>query len=126
MSNRRRHVLTVTRKDFVIQTFRAGGKGGQNQNKRNTGVRIIHPASGARGESREHRTQLLNKRAAFSRLVLTDMFQTWLKVETARRLENTHNVKKRLTRDVEKMMHPNNLRVEVKRDGRWFTEEPNE
>ena len=39
-------------KDFEVQTFRSGGPGGQNQNKRNTGVRIIHKSSGAKEESR--------------------------------------------------------------------------
>ena len=47
-----------------METFRAGGPGGQNQNKRNTGVRWIHVPSGATGEARDHRTQGENKRAA--------------------------------------------------------------
>lgn len=50
--------FSVTIKDCTVQTFRSGGKGGQNQNKRDTGVRIIHRPSGAVGESRQHRTQL--------------------------------------------------------------------
>jgi protein subunit release factor B len=57
-------VLSVTLKDCEVQTFRAGGKGGQNQNKRDTGVRIIHHPSGARGEARDERSQLQNKRLA--------------------------------------------------------------
>ena len=62
-------LFSITKDDFTIQTFRSGGKGGQNQNKRETGVRIIHNDSGARGESRNHRTQLANKKEAFRRLV---------------------------------------------------------
>lgn len=46
-------LFSVTIKDCEVQTFRAGGCGGQNQKKRDTGVRIIHHPSGARGESRE-------------------------------------------------------------------------
>lgn len=120
MTKKRRRILSVTKKDFEIQTFRAGGKGGQNQNKRDTGVRIIHKASGARGESREHRTQKANREAAFSRLVLTDKFRTWLKLETTRILEGEHNIRERAKRDVEKWMVPRNLRVEIRRDGRWI------
>jgi protein subunit release factor B len=115
----RKRILSVTKKDFEIQTFRAGGKGGQHQNKRDTGVRMIHRDSGARGESREHKSQKANREAAFARLVLTDTFQTWLKLETAKRLQDEHEIRRRISRDVEKMMVPRNLRVEVKRDGRW-------
>lgn len=57
-------MFSVTLADCDMQTFRAGGKGGQNQNKRDTGVRIIHRASGARGEARDERSQLQNKRLA--------------------------------------------------------------
>ncbi len=46
-------LFSITKDDFTVQTFRSGGKGGQNQNKVESGVRIIHPASGAIGESRE-------------------------------------------------------------------------
>ena len=57
-------MFSVTLKDCRVETFRAGGPGGQNQNKRDTGVRITHLASGAVGESREERSQLQNKRKA--------------------------------------------------------------
>jgi protein subunit release factor A len=70
-------LFSVTRKDFRIDTFRSGGKGGQNQNKRDTGVRITHIDSGAVGESREHRTQGKNKEAAFKRLLEHPKWKVW-------------------------------------------------
>lgn len=73
----RRRVGGVTIKDCIVQTFRAGGPGGQNQNKRDTAVRVVHPPSGAVGESREHRFQLQNKRQAFKRMAETHEFQSW-------------------------------------------------
>lgn len=82
----REKVLTVTIKDCEVQTFRAGGNGGQNQNKRNTGVRVIHRPSGARGESREERSQLQNKRTAFVRMAKTTEFARWVQLEHARRV----------------------------------------
>jgi protein subunit release factor B len=72
----RHRILSVTIHDCEVQTFRSGGKGGQNQNKRDTGVRIIHHPSGARGESREERSQLQNKRAAFRRMAESQRFRT--------------------------------------------------
>lgn len=77
----KKHVFSVTAKDLRIDTFRAGGKGGQNQNKVNSGVRITHDASGAVGESREHRDQLQNKKAAFKRMTETKEFQSWMALQ---------------------------------------------
>lgn len=68
-------LFSVTLADCEVQTFRAGGKGGQNQNKRDTGVRIIHRASGARGEARDERSQLQNKRLAFKRMTDHALFR---------------------------------------------------
>lgn len=77
MTSDRQLVLRVTIEDCVVQTFRAGGKGGQNQNKRDTGVRVTHPPSGAVGTAREHRGQLDNKRAAFGRMARSAEFVAW-------------------------------------------------
>lgn len=71
----RRRILSVTIHDCEVQHFRSGGKGGQNQNKRDTGTRVIHHPSGARGESREERSQLQNKKKAFIRMVESPTFQ---------------------------------------------------
>lgn len=68
-------MFSVTVKDCEVQTFRCGGKGGQNQNKRDTGVRIIHHPSGARGEARDERSQLQNKRLAFKRMADHPLFR---------------------------------------------------
>lgn len=101
----RQRILHITADDFTFQTFRAGGKGGQNQNKRDTGVRAIHPPSGARGESREHRTQLANKKAAWQRCVGTEKFQVWLRLEHAKRVGEIEAA-------VDDAMRPENLDVE--------------
>lgn len=77
-------ILSLTKKDFKIETFRSGGKGGQNQNKVETGVRIIHEQSGAKAESREFRDQFSNKKAAFKRLCESDKFKLWHKIEVAK------------------------------------------
>lgn len=71
----RHRILSVSIHDCEVQHFRSGGKGGQNQNKRDTGTRVIHHASGARGEARDERSQLQNKRTAFLRMLKTKEFQ---------------------------------------------------
>jgi len=115
-------LFSVTKEDFELQTFRAGGKGGQNQNSRSTGVRLIHKASGARGEARDERSFDQNRKNAFLRLVATSKFKTWHMIETARRLGNAINIEE----EIKKALHPANLKVEVKDEqGKWITAEPN-
>lgn len=77
--------LSKAKGDFVVKTARSSGSGGQNVNKRDTKAQITHPASGARGECQTHRTQEQNKAEAFSRLITSDRFQTWLRIELAKR-----------------------------------------
>lgn len=112
-------VLSVTLKDCDVQTFRSGGPGGQNQNKRDTGVRVIHRESGARGESREQRSQLQNKRQAFIRMTETKEFKLWLKRATgqmdmhrAEDLRAQALLEERVSRTVARDMAEDNLRLE--------------
>lgn len=51
-----------------VETFRSGGKGGQHQNKTESGVRLIHLPSGVRATSRSERSQHRNKTLALGRL----------------------------------------------------------
>lgn len=114
-------LFSVTKNDFEIQTFRAGGKGGQNQNKVNSGVRLIHKDSGARGEARDNRTYEQNRKAAFLRLIETKEFKTWHKIETARRF----GVAVDIDSYMKKAMDGSNLVVEVKDEkGRWIRIDP--
>lgn len=58
----------VRRADLRIDTFRCGGKGGQNVNKVNSGVRITHIPTGLASASCTHRDQPQNRKEAFKRL----------------------------------------------------------
>ena len=79
-------LFSVTRKDFDMQTFAVGGHGGCGKDTSNNGVRLVHRASGATGEGREHRSLTRNREAAFRRLVASKRFKDWHKIECARRL----------------------------------------
>ena len=120
----RRLLFSVTRKDFEIQTFRSGGPGGQYQNRRDSGVRVIHKASGARGEARDRRSQLQNRKAAFERLVQSSEFQVWLKVEAGKAIM-TETEKELLLRRIEqavtRQLRPENLLIEYETADGWIT-----
>lgn len=79
-------LLSVTMKDFRMQTFSVGGHGGGGKDTSNSGVRLIHDASGAVGEGREHRSNTQNRRSAFLKLVETKKFKDWHRIECARRM----------------------------------------
>ena len=109
----RTKILSVTAADCELQTFRCGGKGGQNQNKRDTGVRYIHHPSGARGESREERTQWQNRKIAWRRMVESPAFQLWLR----RTLGQQAAIEAEATRYSE--IHEDEVKVEVQVMGKW-------
>ncbi len=53
-----------------VQTFRAGGPGGQHQNVTDSAVRLVHRPTGLTVTSRAQRSQYLNKTDALRRLRL--------------------------------------------------------
>lgn len=110
----RKLVFSITIDDCEIQTFRSSGSGGQNVNKRDTGVRIIHHPSGAVGRSTDERSQLQNKRLAFKRMAETKEFQKWVRLEVAKK-----SGEKSAEEKVEEMMELKNLKFEIKEDGKW-------
>ena len=102
----------MTKKDFKIQTFRSGGKGGQHQNKTNSGCRIIHKGSKAVGEARDSRHFNQNKKLAFERLVKSKEFKSWHRIKVSYALQGIENFEKEIERQVKNTMKPENLKVE--------------
>jgi hypothetical protein len=115
-------LFSVTKKDLIRQTFRSGGKGGQNQNKVESGVRFIHPPSGARGEARDSRDQFRNERAAFERLVASKEFKAWHLVECAKRMgqpipETKEQILARVDRMIEEGLRDGSIVVDYQDNG---------
>jgi protein subunit release factor B len=112
-------LFSLQAKDFEVQTFCTSGNGGQHRNAKQNGVRVIHPASGARAEHRDGRDQGKNREAAFNKLVKTPIFVAWHKMEVARRT----GVLAKAEAEVEKQMEPGQLKVEVQTEKGWVKEE---
>lgn len=108
-------LFSVTIHDCRVDTYRGSGKGGQNRNKRDTGVRVTHEPSGAVGQSEEERSQWQNKKTAFGRMARTKEFQAWIKLESAKRLGILAEIEKKVDKELRK------VKVEVHNDeGLWI------
>ena len=107
-NKQKEYLFSITKDDFEIQTFRSGGKGGQHQNTTDSGVRIIHKASGCTVESRSERSQHANKKIAFRQLVNMPQFKAWIKLESAARLKGYNDLKKEL----DESLTESNLKIE--------------
>lgn len=110
-------ILSVTLKDCDVQTKRGSGAGGQNRNKRDTAVRIVHRASGAIGESQEQRSQRQNKETAFRRMVESPKFQLWVK-----RFQGEDTLAIAELNRLEMILGRGNIRTEIRRGGQWVNQ----
>lgn len=111
-------LFSVTLDDCDVQTFTVSGAGGQHRDRAQTGVRVVHRASGAVGEARDNREQKRNKRNAFVRMTSTPEFLFWLDQER-KRLQGEETALAQIERE---LADPETTIVEVRRNGEWVRE----
>ncbi len=86
--------IEINPADLKIDTYRSGGKGGQNVNKVETAVRITHVPSGVIVACQQERSQFQNKERAM-KMLKSRLYQIRKEEEEARR-DAINNTKKKI------------------------------
>jgi peptide chain release factor 2 len=86
--------IEINPSDLKIDTFRSGGKGGQNVNKVETAVRITHVPSGVVVACQQERSQLQNRQTAL-KLLQSRLYQIEREKEAAK-LSSIEDSKKKI------------------------------
>jgi len=107
-------ITILSEQDRDISYFIGPGHGGQKKQKTSSGCQMKHLESGAIGRCSEDRSQARNKRAAFERMLETPKFKFWLAKKLYEIRQN-----ETLEETVEKDLSPENLKFEIKKDGKW-------
>ena len=94
--------VICTDKNIKFERFHCGGHGGQNVNKVETGVRLIHIPTGITVTSTSERSQLLNKKDALEKLYA---------ILTKKQLEQQRIQENRAWKEHNKIVRGNPVRV---------------
>ena len=107
-------LFSVTANDCEWSYTKGTGSGGQKKNKTSSAVHCMHRPSGAHGYSEASRSQLDNKREAFTKMANSKEFKEWHKMETMRRNGQMAVIDAIVEREIKK------IKIEVHDEqGRW-------
>lgn len=112
----RQPLISVSIKDCEFSFSKGTGKGGQARNKSMAACHCTHIPSGATAYSQNGRSQVENKKDSFLKMIRTKKFQSWLKLESLKKLGK----EKELNDKIDDMLKSRYLKIEIKDNfGNW-------
>jgi hypothetical protein len=112
--NEERAKFSVTKKDLTVTWFSGTGAGGQHRNKHQNCIRIKHNATGIIKTGQSSRSRETNTKEALEALASDPRFKFYCELRLSEIEEGITIAKK-----VDDAMRDSNIKVEVKRDGKW-------
>ena len=108
-------LFSVPAADCDFKYSHGQGAGGQQRNKSLSAVHCTHKATGSHAYSQDGRSHKDNKSDAFVKMCGTPEFKAWHQREVWKKL----GVLDEVDRAVRDGLTMHNLRLEVKKDGKW-------
>lgn len=115
MTKSRKLLFSVGAADCDWSYTKGSGAGGQKRNKTSSAVHCTHRASSAHAYSEASRSQHDNKRDAFLKMIETSEYKRWHRQEVYRLTGVLDDIEER----VQQELSSQNLKFEVKEDGKW-------
>lgn len=107
--------FSVTAKDFDVTWFSGTGGGGQHRNKHQNCCRLKHRDTGVIKTGQSHKDRPANQKEALTSMANDPRFKAFCS-QKLKELETGKSIEQ----EVNEMMHPSNLRLDVKdEEGNW-------
>jgi protein subunit release factor B len=106
-------LFSVTADDCEWSYTRGSGNGGQKKNKTSSAVHCMHRPSGAHGYSEESRSQLDNRKTAFTQMANSKEFKKWHQLEILRRTGEAARIDAVVEEEIRK------IKIEIRQDDKW-------
>lgn len=110
-------IFKVTKDDFDVSWFSGTGAGGQHRNRHMNCCRLKHKDTGIIKTGQSHREKQANQSEALNSMAEDPRFKSYCQIKLSE-LEKGKTIEE----EVNEMLSLENLKIEVKENGKWREE----